>query len=106
MADSLGASLAGTRVAVDAGWLPRERQVGQTGKTISPKAYIACGLSGDMKHTIGMKDSEFIIAINTDRDAPIFQIADVKVYKDLFDIIPAITRQMNAQKKNSKEDVN
>lgn len=103
LADSLGASLAGTRAAVDAGWLPRERQVGQTGKTISPKAYIACGLSGDMKHTIGMKDAEFIIAINTDRDASIFEIADVKVYKDLFEVVPAISRQLNTQQKNSKK---
>ena len=93
LADAIGGSVAGSRVAMDLGWVHRERLVGQTGKTVTPKLYIACGISGDMKHVIGMKDSEFIIAINKDTDAPIFQIADIKIPNDIIEIAPAITGQ-------------
>ena len=102
MADAMGASLAGSRIAVDAGWITSNRQVGQTGKTVSPRLYIACGISGAIQHTMGMKDSKVIIAINKDRNAAIFKLADVKVIGDMVEIVPEITQQLLELKRSSQ----
>jgi len=94
LADVLGGSVGATRMAVDDEWINRERQVGLTGKTVRPKLFIACGISGAIQHTMGMKDSRVIIAINTDRNAPIFKIADVGVVGDVLEVMPALTAQL------------
>lgn len=90
LAVALGGSVGGTRVVGDLGWLPRERQVGQTGKTVRPRLYVACGISGATQHTIGMKDSAAIIAINTDPGAPIFKIADLALQADVTELLPEL----------------
>lgn len=94
LADLLGAAIGGTRVAVDRGWLPLERLIGATGKTVKPRLYLACGISGATQHSIGMKDSETVIAINVDRTAPIFSLADLGVLADLNQVIPAVIRRL------------
>jgi electron transfer flavoprotein alpha subunit len=98
LAEALGGEIAASRPICDAGWLPMERQVGSSGQTVSPKLYLALGISGAIQHIVGMKGSRTIIAINKDNEAPIFEIADIAVIGNLFEIVPPLTEEIKKAK--------
>jgi electron transfer flavoprotein alpha subunit len=96
LAAALGGAVGATRAVVDAGWRPHHEQIGQTGRTVSPRLYVAVGVSGAVQHNVGMQGSDLIVAINRDPDAPIFKIAQFGIVGDLFDVVPAVINEINA----------
>ena len=97
LAEAIGGAVSGSRGAVDQGWLGHSRQVGQTGQTVRPKLYVACGISGAIQHLVGMQTADFIVAINRDPNAPIFGVADIGIVGDVAVVVPALTRACKAR---------
>ena len=95
LADRLGGTIAASRAAVDEGWIDHAYQVGQTGTTVKPKIYFACGISGAIQHAAGMQNSGLIVAVNTNENAPIFDIADIGIVGDLYKVIPAVLEELD-----------
>ena len=103
LADTIGGLVSGSRAVIDAGWLDKDRQVGQTGKTVRPEVYMACGISGAIQHVAGMEESELIIAVNKNPDAAIFEVADLGLVGDVAKILPLVSDLIKKVKKESNE---